>query len=161
MMEKKKGHLYFSAFLILVSAYAIFSALGWSFKTKLFPLATAIPLLILVLLHLYLEFFGRPEVDKGPAVEAEFSAEVPDEVARRRAFAIFAWIGAFLLFVYLIGFPPTVPLFMFCFLRFQSEAGWVQAILLTACTWGFFYLLFQRLVHIQFEAGAIQSWLGM
>ena len=160
-MQNKKGHLYFSAFLILISGYAIFSALGWSFKTKLFPLATAIPLLLLVLLHLYLEFFGAPEVNKGPAVEAEFSTEVSDRDTRRRAFTIFAWIAAFILLVYLIGFPLTVPLFIFCFLKFPSEAGWLQSILLTVCTWGFFYLLFQRLVHIQFESGAIQSWLGM
>jgi hypothetical protein len=159
-MQNKKGRLYFSAFLILISSYAIFSALGWSFKTKLFPLATAIPLLILVLLHLYLEFFRGAEVNKGPAIDTEFSTEVSDRDARRRAFIIFAWIAGFILLVYLIGFPLVVPLFIFCFLKFQSEAGWLQSILLTACTWGFFYLLFQRLVHIQFESGAIQSWLG-
>ncbi len=108
-MHNRKGHLYFSLFLILISGYAIFSALGWSFKTKLFPLGTAIPILV----------------------------------------------------VYLIGFPLTVPLFIFFFLKFQSEAGWLQSLALTAGTWIFFYLLFQRLVHIQFEAGAIQSWLGI
>jgi hypothetical protein len=39
--------------------------------------------------------------------------------------------------------------------------GWTQSILLTAITWGIFYGLFQRLVRIQFEAGVVQSWLGM
>jgi hypothetical protein len=33
--------------------------------------------------------------------------------------------------------------------------------LLTAITWALFYGLFQRLVRIQFEAGLIQSWLGI
>ncbi len=94
---KSKGHLYFSAFLLLVSGYAIFAASRWSFKTGFFPLAIAIPLLVLVLLHLYLEFFGAPEVSKGPAVDADFSGEVPDEVARRRVLTIFAWIAAFIL----------------------------------------------------------------
>lgn len=160
-MNNRKGHLYFTAFLLLVAGYAIFAASGWTFKAKLFPLATAIPILILVLLHLYLEFFGAQEVAKGPAVEAEFSAEVSDGAARRRAFIIFAWIAGFILFVYLIGFPLTVPIFIFCFLKFQSATSWTQALMLTGCTWVFFYLLFQRLVHIQFEAGAIQTWLGL
>ena len=160
-MNHRRGHLYFSVFLLLVSSYAIFSAFGWSFKTKLFPLATAIPIFVLVLLHLYLEFFGAKEVAKGPAVEAEFSNETPNEQAQRRACTIFAWIGGFILSVYLIGFPVTVPLFMFGFLKFQSEAGWIQAAALTAGTWAFFYLLFQRLVHIQFESGVLQAWLGM
>jgi Tripartite tricarboxylate transporter TctB family len=160
-MNNRKGHLYFSAFLLLVAGYAIFAASGWTFKAKLFPLATAIPILILVLLHLYLEFFGAQEVAKGPAVEAEFSAEVSDGAARRRALIIFAWIAGFILFVYLIGFPLTVPIFIFCFLKFQSATSWIHSLALTGCTWAFFYLLFQRLVHIQFEAGAIQTWLGL
>ena len=158
---KSKGHLYFSAFLLLVSGYAIFAASRWSFKTGFFPLAIAIPLLVLVLIHLYLESFGTPEVSKGPAVEADFSGEVPDDIARRRVVTIFAWIAAFILCVYLIGFPLTVPLFIFFYLKLQSEVSWIHSVALTAITWGFFYLLFQRLVHIQFEAGAIQTWLGM
>ena len=84
-MNQRKGHLYFSAFLLAVSGYAIYSALGWGFKTKLFPLATAIPIFILVLLHLYLEIFGSREVTRGPAVEAEFSNETADGAAQRRA----------------------------------------------------------------------------
>jgi len=158
---KSKGHLYFSAFLLLVSGYAIFAASRWSFKTGFFPLAVAIPLLVLVLIHLYLESFGTPEVSKGPAVDADFSGEVPDDIARRRVVTIFAWIAAFILCVYLIGFPLTVPLFIFFYLKLQSEVSWILSVALTAITWGFFYLLFQRLVHIQFEAGAIQTWLGM
>jgi uncharacterized membrane protein (DUF106 family) len=158
---KTKGHLYFSVFLLLVSGYAIFAASHWSFKTGFFPLAIAIPLLILVLIHLYLESFGAPEVSKGPAVEADFSGEVSQDVARRRVVTIFAWIAAFILCVYLIGFPLTVPLFIFFFLKLQSEVSGLHSAGLTAITWGFFYLLFQRLVHIQFEAGAIQTWLGI
>jgi Tripartite tricarboxylate transporter TctB family len=158
---KSKGHLYFSAFLLVISGYVIFTASRWSFKTGFFPLATAIPLLVLVLIHLYLELFAPAEISKGPAVEAEFSDDVAPEIARRRVITIFSWIAAFILFVYLIGFPLTVPLFIFCYLTFQSDAAWLSSIALTAIAWGFFYTLFQRLVHIQFEAGLIQSWLGL
>jgi hypothetical protein len=158
---KSKGHLYFGTFLILVSAYAIFAASQWSFKTGFFPLAVAIPLLGLTLLHFYLELFGAPERNKGPAVEAEFSNEVPPEVARKRVVTMFSWMAAFILAVYLVGFPLTVPLFVFLFLRFQSEVSWTKSIALTGITWVLFYGLFQWLVRIQFEAGAIQSWLGM
>lgn len=160
-MNHRRGHVYFSVFLLLVSGYAIFSALGWSFKTKLFPLATAIPIFVLVLVHLYLEFFGAREVARGPAVEAEFSNESSDGNAQRRAITIFLWIGGFILSVYLVGFPLTVPLFMFCFLKFQSDAAWIHSALLTAATWVSFHLLFQRLIHVQFESGVIQSWLGI
>lgn len=158
---KSKGHLYFGTFIILVSGYAIFAASRWSFKTGFFPLAVAIPLLLLTLLHSYLELFGAPETNRGPAVEAEFSNEVAPEVARRRVIIIFSWMAGFILLVYLLGFPLTVPLFVFFYLRIQSRVGWKQSILLTAITWVLFYGLFQRLVRIQFEAGVVQSWLGI
>jgi hypothetical protein len=158
---KRRGHLYFSAFLLLVSGFAIFSGSQWSFKTGFFPLAVAIPLLILTLIHVYLESFGAPEISKGPAVEADFSGEVSPEVARRRAITIFSWIAGFILFVCLIGFPWTVPLFIFSYLKYQSRASLLQSFVLTAVTWCAFYLLFQRIVHIQFEAGVIQTWLGL
>lgn len=158
---KNKGHLYFSAFLILVSGYAIVAASRWSFKTGFFPLAIAIPLLLLVLIHLYLELFRPPEVSKGPTIDADFSGDVDDIAARRRIITIFSWIAGFILAVYLIGFPSTVPLFMFFYLKFQSKASWFQSLALTAITWLLFHLLFQKLVHIQFEAGVIQSLLGL
>jgi Tripartite tricarboxylate transporter TctB family len=158
---KSKGHLYFGTFVVVVAGYAIFAASRWSFKTGLFPLAVAIPLLILTLLHLYLESFGAPESSRGPAVDAEFSKEVAPEVARRRVVSIFSWMAGFILAVYLVGFPVSVLLFVFFYLKIQSQVGWVQTILLTATTWAIFYGLFQRLVRIQFEAGVVQSWLGM
>lgn len=158
---KSKGNIYFSSFLILIAGYVIFTASRWSFKTGFFPLAIAIPLLILALVQLYVELYGAPEVSKGPAVEAEFSTEVAPEIARRRAVTIFSWIAIFIFFVYLIGFPLTVPLFILFYLKFQSDAGWTHSIALTAITWGCFYMLFQRLVHIQFEPGALQIWLGL
>jgi Tripartite tricarboxylate transporter TctB family len=158
---KAKGHLYFGALLILVSGYAIFAASHWSFKTGFFPLAVAIPLLILTLIHLGLEWFGQAETKRGPAVEAEFSDDVAPELARRRVIALFSWMAGFILSVYLVGFPLTVPLFVFFYLKFQSEVSWTNAIVLTLGTWGLFHGLFERLVRIQFEPGAIQIWLGL
>jgi hypothetical protein len=70
-------------------------------------------------------------------------------------------MAGFILSVYLVGFPLTVPLFVFFYLKFQSEVGWTNAIVLTLGTWGLFHGLFERLVRIQFEPGAIQIWLGL
>jgi hypothetical protein len=158
---KARGHLYFGAFLIVLSGYAILAASHWSFKTGFFPLAVAIPLLALTLIHLGLEWFGEPETTRGAAVDAEFANEVPAEIARRRVLVLFAWMAAFIVSVFLIGFPLTVPLFLFSFLKFQSRTGWTSAILLTVVTWAVFHGLFVRLVHIQFEAGIVQTWLGV
>ena len=157
----RKGNFVFCIFLIAIAAYAIFAATGWSFKTKLFPLAVGIPLLTLLVIQLLLMIGGKEQTGESAAMDIDFSIEVPPEVARRRVFGIFGWIVGFIVLVYLLGFPLTVPLFIFLYLKFQSNIAWLTTVAITVVTWGCFYLLFQSLVHIQFEAGAIQSWLGM
>jgi Tripartite tricarboxylate transporter TctB family len=156
-----KGNLLFSLFLIGIAGYAAFSAWHWSFKTGFFPLVVAIPLIILVVVHLVLEAVGGSEKTSGPAVETEFANDVPPEVARRRVVEIFSWIAGFILLVFLLGFPAAVPLFMISYLTVQSGIGWLQSTTLTAGAWGFFYFLFQRLLNLQFEAGVIQTWMGL
>jgi hypothetical protein len=156
----RKQKALFCAVLIAVAAFAIYSALGWKFKAALFPLTVSIPLAILATVQLVLIVFGKEEGAEGAAMDIDFAIDVPPEIARRRVLNTFAWIAAFMLLVYLLGFPPTVPLFIFFYLKFQSEVGWLNAIVTTAVTWGGFYSLFQWLVHIQFESGAVQTWLG-
>ena len=129
-------------------------------RPAFFLWSLAIPLIILVVVHLVLEFVGGSEKTSGPAVEAEFANDVPPEVARRRVVEIFSWIAGFILLVFLLGFPVAVPLFMISYLTMQSRIGWLQSITLTAGAWGFFYFLFQRLLNLQFEAGVIQTWMG-
>lgn len=156
-----KSRIAFTIFLILIASYVVYTASQWSFKTGFFPLAVAIPLIILALVHLFLELFGAPEKATGPAVEAEFSQEVPAEIAHRRVITIFCWIAGFILLVYLAGFPLAVPLFIFSYLKLQSQVSWPRSLALTGVAWGFFYMVFQRVVRLQFQDGVIQTWLGL
>ncbi|HVO94453.1 MAG TPA: tripartite tricarboxylate transporter TctB family protein [Terriglobales bacterium] len=157
----RKGKLLFCAFLIAVAAFAIFASIGWSFKARLFPLSISIPLLLLATVQLLFILLGKEETSEGSAMDVDFSTDIAPEIVRRRVLGIFAWIIAFIALVYLLGFPITVPLFIFLYLKFQSDVRWLSTIVITAITWGCFHLLFQSLVHIQFEAGAIQTWLGL
>ena len=157
----RNGRILFCVFIMAVAGYAIFKATGWSFKTALFPLAVSIPLLVLITIQLLQTIFGSAAADSGAAVDVEFSSDLPPEMQRRRVIGVFAWIVGFILSVYFIGFPFTVPLFIFVYLKFQSEVGWLATVVAMAITWGCFYGLFQWLVHIQFEDGAIQTWLGL
>jgi tripartite tricarboxylate transporter TctB family protein len=157
----RKGQVLFCFLLIAISGFAIFSAFGWTFKAKLFPLSVGIPLLILATAQLLITLFGQEQTSDSAAMDIDFTTDVPPELVRRRVIGVFCWIVSFIVLVFLLGFPVTVPLFIFLFLKFQSEINWLPAITLTGITWGGFYLLFQRLVHIQFQDGAIQTWLGM
>jgi hypothetical protein len=156
-----KGRVLFCIFLMVVAAYAIRSALQWPFKAALFPLSVSIPLLILAAVQLLQVIFAKEDTNEGAAVDLDFSSDVPPDVERHRVITTFSWISAFIISVYFVGFPLTVPLFMFFYLKFQSEVSWLHTIGATAITWGIFYILFQWLVHIQFEPGTIQTWLGL
>jgi tripartite tricarboxylate transporter TctB family protein len=157
----RKGQVLFCLLLIAVSGFAIFSASGWTFKAKLFPLSVSIPLLILATAQLLMILFGKEQTNDIAVMDIDFATDVPPELVRRRVIGVFCWIVSFILLVFLLGFPVTVPLFIFLFLKYQSEVSWLTSIMSTAITWGGFYLLFQWLVHIQFQDGAIQTWLGM
>lgn len=155
------GRIIFCAFLIVAAASAIYLALDWPFKAKLFPLSVSIPLLILASLQMLQLIFGKEETNDSAAVDIEFSSDLPPEVERRRVIAAFSWITGFIICVYLIGFPLTVPLFIFVYLKFESGVGWFYTCLSTALTWAIFYGLFEKLVHLQFEQGVLQAWLGL
>jgi hypothetical protein len=108
-----------------------------------------------------MEILGKGKSAEGPAVDLEFSADVPPEVARQRVIGAFLWVAGFILLVYLLGFPLAVPIFMFSYLSSQSRVGFLLSIVLTVATWLFFYGLFQRLIHLSFEDGLIQTLLGI
>jgi Tripartite tricarboxylate transporter TctB family len=157
----RKGRILFCLFLIAVAAYAVWAAVGWTFKAKLFPLTVSIPLIILAVTQLLMEILGKAKSAEGPAVDLEFSADVPPELARQRVIGAFLWVAGFILLVYLLGFPVAVPIFMLSYLSTQSRVGFLLSLGLTVATWLFFYGLFQRLIHLSFEDGLIQTLLGM
>ena len=167
-MPNRTGRVLFCVFLVCVAAAAILMAREWPFQTALFPLAVSIPLLILATIQLLHVVCGRvvfPDVDP---VGLGFSGDAPEQassdlalIACQRALSSFFWIVCFILCVYLLGFPLPVPLFIFAYLKFQSGVGWIYSVLSTALTWAIFYGLFQQLVHLQFEQGTLQAWLGL
>ena len=156
-----KGRVLFCVFLIFVAAAAIYLALDWPFKAALFPLSVSIPLLLLAGIQLVQLLVGKDDIIESAAVDLEFSSDVAPEIERRRVISAFVWIAGFIFSVYMIGFPLAVPLFIFFYLRCESDVGWLWALAATAITWALFYALFQRLVHLQFEQGALQAWLGL
>jgi hypothetical protein len=135
----------FSAGLAVVAAYAVFAALRWPPKAALFPLVMGIPLLVLAVAQVVLELraaaAAAEPVDTGP-----------------RVLAVFAWMVGFVALVLFGGFAAAVPIFVFLYLRLDSREGWLLSGVLAAAAWGFFHLVFQRLLHFPFEAGLITDW---
>jgi len=96
-----------------------------------------------------IEFPDRKTDDgpaEGPAAEgaaAGWSQEV----------MMIFWLIFLLALVYLIGFLPTVPIFLFLFLRFQGKHGWAVAIITSLAVLAFVYILFGIILSVQFPQG--------
>jgi hypothetical protein len=135
----------FSLALALVAGFAVYTALGWSPKAALFPLTMGIPLLVLAAAQTLLDLRDPP-------------APGAPGAARRRTLAVFAWMGTFILLVLLVGFPIAVPLFVFSYLVMESRERWGLSLALAAAGWGFFHVVFERVLHFPFETGLIRTW---
>ena len=154
------GRTVFTLTLIAVAAVAVFSARQWSFKAAFFPLVTAIPLLILAAAQLLTDISGKSSEAEETRLDLDLEDDIPPKTALRRTVAIFAWIAGFILVAFLLGFSLAVPIFVLAYLAPQPEVRWRLKITLAAVSWGCFYALFVHLLHLPFEAGRIQTWLG-
>jgi hypothetical protein len=124
-------------------------------------LVTGIPLLILATVQLCADLFARSSASSATRMDLDFTSDVAPDVARRRTVSIFGWIVGFIVLVFLLGFPLAIPVFVFAYLAPQTGVGWRLKIFLAIAAWGCFHALFERLLHLPFEAGRIQTWLGL
>ncbi len=138
------GAAVFSAALAALAAFAVYTALRWPAKAALFPLTMGIPLLVLALAQTVIEL-------RDP------QAPVPPPGDGRRTLVTFAWMASFIALVLLIGFPAAVPVFVFSYLMLEGREGWRVSLVGAAAAWGFFHVLFQRVLHFPFDSGFIPT----
>ena len=136
------GAAIFSAALAAIAAYAVISALRWPAKAALFPLVMGIPLLVLALVQMVIDWRGASAPGKTPQ-------------DTRAAASVLAWMAGFIALVFLLGFPLAVPVFILGYLVVAGREPWFLSIALALVAWGAFYLLFQRLLHFPFDAGLL------
>jgi len=61
----------------------------------------------------------------------------------------------------LLGFPITIGLFTFLYLKFSGKERWVFSLVMTAIIWVSFYVLFIWFSGVQFPESWLQKWLGL
>jgi hypothetical protein len=151
----RKASLVLALVLMTVSGYGVMAAWSWPWKAALFPLVIGIPVLVLSAAEAAWVLWGRSESAAERAALQDFqpSRESPQAEVARRSVRAAAWIVGFFAAILLFGFPIAVPLFVFLYLKVQAAEGWVLSLTVTVATWGFFYGLFDRLLHLPFPAG--------
>ena len=121
-------------------------------RAGLFPWVIGTPTLLLALIQLAKDFKGHKKVS-GP--EFEGAVEISPEVATRRTLTILGWTVGFFVAIWLLGFSYAVPLTMVLYLKLAGREKWPITAIMTFCTWGFFYLLFQKMLNVPFPDGLI------
>ena len=154
-----KASLILGAGIMLLSGAAVIIAMDWPWKAALFPIVIGIPVFCMATAEVIwglLDPAARSE-----AMDFRLSAQLPQKIATRRTLLAVAWMLGFLAAIVLLGFPLTVALLVFVFVKFQGREGWVTSGIFTIVVWAFFYAIFDRLLHLPFPAGWIQTWVGL
>ena len=144
--------------VMIVSGWAVISAMEWPWKAKLFPLVIGIPVFLLAAAEVLWVLFGTAPKDQ--AMDFQLSTHVPAGETVKRTLVAAAWIVGFFALIVLLGFPIAVALFVFLYLKLQGREGWVLCSVFTLAVWAAFYGLFDVLLHLPFPEGWIQSWIG-
>lgn len=154
-----KASLILGALMMVCSGCAVYIATGWPWKAALFPIAIGVPVFCLAAAEVAWGLFGSRDAER--ATDFHLTTDVPAPLAARRTLIVVGWLVGFFGAIGLIGFPLAVPAFVFLYLKLQGREQTGVALAFAAAVWAFFYGLFDKLLHIPFPAGWIQSVLGL
>ena len=150
---QKPTSLLFDAFFLVLLAAAVATAWQWPFATGLFPLTVAVPVLVAALAQLVKDAFLKGDADEGGQRrerirDLEVDRSVPPSLVARRAGGFYLCALGFLASILLIGFKPSVPLFLAVYLSLISRAGWIVTLLLTGLLTTLVLGVFDAILHV-------------
>jgi putative tricarboxylic transport membrane protein len=144
----------FTVVVAILLALALFQSRNFGYRAGLFPWVIGIPTLILALVQLSKNLWGR-EKPKAALAAWEVAVDVPPEVVRQRTVSILIWTIGFLIAIWLLGFSYAVPVAMVLYLKIAGREKWPITIAVSFFTWAFCYGLFERVLSIPFPDGLI------
>lgn len=136
-------------FYSLVFALAMGTAWHLPPQATLFPLAAGTAGLILSLYQVVRELKGRapgPDDDHRGYLDLQPQHTLSDALVARRALRMLSWIVGFYLLTYLIGYPFSVPLFVFAYLLLEAGARWWIGLLITTGVWLVVMVVFHQIL---------------
>ncbi len=157
----------FTLAILLLVLTGVVTARGWPPQARLFPLVIGVAAAGMCAAQLFLDLFRVPVPGAGRVMDLEADRGVPGRVIARRAADIFGWILGLLASIWLIGFLPSVPLFMLLYLALRAHAGWRLSLGYTALALAVLVGIFHYTLHIPWPQGVVDApqeallqWLG-
>lgn len=158
-------------FFVGISGYMLYVAQAWSFSARIGPTIVGWTAVIFgIVSFLYLAFSRSSQVvPAGGLADAVVEAvasntnanggmhmdleEVDDPSLAKwdiamRAGVFFGWFVAFMISLSIIGFLPTLPLFMLAYMRLEGREPWWLSLIFTVVVLTTIYLVFDYLLHV-------------
>ena len=152
-MKRKDFLFYLLLFIGLAAAFV--TTLGYPSRARFFPIiviSLCEVFVLLALVKMFIERHKAPSPDQYKKKKEETSK--PDEVYRRQFFLAFAWIGTFVLLLWLLGFIVSLPLVVFAYIKTYEE-GWRLAIISTIIMFLIVYVVFAVFLKIPLYKGLL------
>ena len=144
----KQGSLIFAIILLLIAVGLVITTMAYPFRSGLFPLISLGIAVILLIVQICREL--------RTSREKKSFGEKRSKTSRSKPLAIWAWLVATLIMLWILGFMGTVVLLPFLYLRSHRE-GWLISILLPLGCGVFFYTLFGLALSMPLYPGMLLS----
>lgn len=155
------GRLLNITLFIFIIIY-VFIGMSYGRTPRMFPLIVGVPMLLLTGFQTVIDFF--PNLSKKYSqlgtIDAEMISgrakdEVKEEDPRRiqKELESFIWLGVAVMLIMLVGIFIGVPLFIFVFLKLRYSRGWTLSLGLPLGTLLTMYILFMKVLNVQFYRG--------
>ena len=156
----------FAVALLAVALFFVIEGRNYDDLARQVPLTVGIPISVLLIVEIgtrllprafaWLERADRRQVvqlDEEVMAKAE-AAMAPSE-NMRTALEFHAWVGAFILAIYVIGFLIAIPLFLIALLRVRLKEKLSITIVAAVVMWLVAYFGFVKLMEVPLFAGII------
>jgi putative tricarboxylic transport membrane protein len=143
----------FSFGMIVVFAAALWPALSWPERARIFPIVIFGPLLVLSVANFIKDLRRRPWTES--IKQAIDEAGIDEATFRKRTREILGWVVVFFLALWLLGFPVGIPLATFVYLKLAARESWTTSILVTFGSWAFLVGVFGYVLDFLFPEAAL------
>lgn len=141
----------FTLCVVIVAAYGVYTARNWPLGTALFPQFVGIPVLVLALIQLILDFYESTRPKKSEVADTgdlQVDWSIDARLVGRRAANFFGWLLGLFFATWVFGFFISLLLFTFLYLKLQAKEGWLLSSGLTLGTFVFSVGLFDLILHV-------------
>ena len=149
----------FSALLVVAFGYGVYEARGYAYLAKIFPLYVSVVLFLLALVNLILEIRntlkGVAEVKAGGTADLEVKWDIGmSEVLTKFSLFVFTIVVLYG-FIWLIGYPLSITIFIVVLYRVLAEAKWPWALVAGLAGLGFLALV-SKLLYMDWPEGVFK-----